>query len=240
MREWAAESQKLNAATKMPVSAKQENHSVGSMNKVNNMAWQKTAKNINDLQSVERDKQKSGSNDTDPGKNKHLAKISSAFRKSLDPFTKRDVRELIGVGEDDDHIERLEQEHEERRRAHESVFKNVVVSSTPSPHESKDKRGNKRNDGNSAQDNHHKQAITNKPTDDGESKSENVPKNVKANFHTLLYKNCYEYFAIVFVFDLQSCNLLLCILFFYFTSANKAKSNQQQWSRFISQDPCNW
>lgn len=174
VREWAAESQKINSASKMPISAKQENLSVGNMNKVNNTAWQKTAKNINT--SKEMEKQKSGSNDTEPGKNKHLEKISTAFRKSLDPFTKRDVRELIDVSENDDHIARLEQEHEERRRAHESVFKNAVVSSTPSSHESKGKKANKRNDGDLSQDNQPKQATTNKATDDGESKSENVPK----------------------------------------------------------------
>ncbi len=183
VREWAAESQKINSATKMPVSAKQENHSVGSMNKANNTAWQKTAKNINDLQqSVDMDKRKGSSTDTEPGKNKHLAKISTAFRKSLDPFTKRDVRD----------IERLEQEHEEIRRAHESVFKNAVVAfPTPSSHESKGKKGNKRNDGNSSADNRHKPATSNKPMDDGESKSENVPKvkNVSKHSSTLLYKN---------------------------------------------------
>lgn len=60
-----------------------------------------------------------------PEPNKNLQTISSAFRKMLDPISKQNVDDLINIPED----EKVDMEHEERKKAHAAVLKNVVVSS---------------------------------------------------------------------------------------------------------------
>lgn len=65
-------------------------------------------------------------------KNKNLERISQAFRKSLEPISNRNVNDLIKLPEDDEEDEdigkKLDNEHAQRRRIHESVFRNVIMA----------------------------------------------------------------------------------------------------------------
>lgn len=137
VREWATESQKFSTAMKSPSTSAKQRLSLGGMPKINNSTVALAA-NLGRGDTIQKDGQNIIAQSSPVGseKNRHFAKIPNAFRKSLDPISKRDVRELISIP-DDGHMEQLEQEHEERVKAHESMFKNAVVSKEPSSDQKK-------------------------------------------------------------------------------------------------------
>jgi len=134
VREWATESQKL---TKQDKNVSKQQGAIGGTtinnSSPNNPESLQTSKNFAGKQNKTNRSGPPGTVSVPSGKNKNLAKISNAFRKSLDPISKRDVRELISIPENE--VENLEEEHDVRVKAHEAVFKNAIVGAHSFPDE---------------------------------------------------------------------------------------------------------